>query len=154
MRYAIAFPRCRTRNAQPISAFWLLHCCSGEIWTWAGTRSRSWTPAVTPNSTATWCTTMRTSSPSSTSPRRLLSVRPAIKLSCAPMAVRSVLNVQWNLSLAHTELIKEELIKGHPDIVIFVAKAKQLDTLQNKENLLFLKEVLQFIRYASTRPFV
>jgi hypothetical protein len=34
-----------------------------------------------------------------------------------------------------------------------VAKAKQLDTLQNKENLLFLKEVLQFIRYASTRPF-
>lgn len=70
------------------------------------------------------------------------------------MAVRSVLNVQCNLSLAHTELIKEELIKGHPDIVIFVAKAKQLDTLQNKENLLFLKELLQFIRYASTRPFV
>jgi hypothetical protein len=35
-----------------------------------------------------------------------------------------------------------------------VAKAKQLDTQQNKENLLFLKEVLQFIRYISTRPLV
>ena len=53
---------------------------------------------------------------------------------CSLYAERTV---QW-LSLAHTELIKEELIKGHPDIVIFVAKAKQLDTLQNKENLLFL----------------
>lgn len=52
------------------------------------------------------------------------------------------------------QLIKEELRKGHPDIVIFVAKAKQLDTQQNKENLLFLKEVLQFIRESNPRrPF-